>query len=98
LSPADAIVAGTRTAAELLGLADELGTVQAGKIADLIVCAGDPLADITLLGKPENVVAVVQAGVVRKNTMQARGWHNAMSARQAGASAASHTNSTRTRQ
>jgi cytosine/adenosine deaminase-related metal-dependent hydrolase len=64
-----AIVAGTRTAAELLGLADELGTIQAGKIADLIVCAGDPLADITLLGKPENVVAVVQAGVVRKNTM-----------------------------
>jgi len=70
MRPADAIVAGTRTAAELLGLADELGTIQAGKIADLVVCAGDPLADITLLGKPENVVAVVQAGVVRKNTMQ----------------------------
>ena len=68
MSPADAIVAGTRTAAELLGLADELGTVQVGKTADLIVCAGDPLADIILLGKPENVVAVVQAGVVRKNT------------------------------
>jgi imidazolonepropionase-like amidohydrolase len=70
MRPADAILAGTRTAAELLGLADELGTVQAGKIADLVVCAGDPLGDITLLGKPENVVAVVQAGVVRKNTLQ----------------------------
>jgi imidazolonepropionase-like amidohydrolase len=70
MRPADAIVAGTRTAAELLGLADELGTIQAGKIADLVVCAGDPLTDITLLGKPENVVAVVQAGVVRKNTMR----------------------------
>jgi imidazolonepropionase-like amidohydrolase len=70
MSPADAIVAGTRTAAELLGLADELGTVQAGKIADLVVCAGDPLTDIALLGKPENVVAVIQAGVIRKNTMQ----------------------------
>ena len=70
MTPAAAIVAGTRTAAELLGLADELGTVQAGKIADLVVCDGDPLADITLLGKPENVVVVVQAGVVRKNTMQ----------------------------
>ena len=70
MSPADAIVAGTRAAAELLGLADELGTIQAGKIADLVVCDGDPLADITLLGKPENVVTVVQAGVVRKNTMQ----------------------------
>jgi imidazolonepropionase-like amidohydrolase len=69
MTPAAAIVAGTSTAAELLGLANELGTVQAGKIADLIVCAGDPLADITLLGKPENVVAVVQAGVVRKNTI-----------------------------
>jgi imidazolonepropionase-like amidohydrolase len=70
MRPADAIVAGTRTAAELLGLGDELGTVQAGRIADLVVCAGDPLADITLLGKPENVVAVVQAGVVRKDTMR----------------------------
>jgi imidazolonepropionase-like amidohydrolase len=65
----DTVVAGTRTAAELLGLADELGTVQPGKIADLVVCAGDPLGDITLLGKPENVVAVVQAGVVRRNAM-----------------------------
>jgi imidazolonepropionase-like amidohydrolase len=70
MSPADAIVAGTRAAAELLGLADELGTIQAGKIADLVVCDGDPLADINLLGKPENVVAVVQAGVIRKNTLQ----------------------------
>jgi imidazolonepropionase-like amidohydrolase len=61
MSPAAAIVAGT---------SDELGTVQAGKIADLVVCDGDPLADITLLGKPENVVAVVQAGVVRKNTIR----------------------------
>ena len=58
MSPAGAIVAGTGTAAEPLGLADELGTIQAGKIADLIVGAGGPLADITLLGEPENVVAV----------------------------------------
>jgi len=68
MSPHDAVVAGTRTAAELLGLADQLGTVEPGKLADLVVCDGDPLTDISLLSKPENVVAVIQSGVVCKDT------------------------------
>jgi imidazolonepropionase-like amidohydrolase len=69
MTPGDAIVAGTRTAAELLGLGEQVGTVEQGKLADLVLCDGDPLADISLLGKPENVVAVVQDGVIRKNTL-----------------------------
>jgi imidazolonepropionase-like amidohydrolase len=66
MSPMDAIVAGTRTAAELLGLTDRIGTVQAGKDADLVVCDGDPLADITALADPDNIAYVVQRGVIRK--------------------------------
>ncbi|GAA2314719.1 metal-dependent hydrolase family protein [Streptomyces violaceusniger] len=68
MSPMDAIVAGTRTAAELLGVADRLGTLAPGRIADLVICEGDPLADIGVLGDPANVVCVVQDGHVRKDT------------------------------
>ncbi|GAA1276911.1 metal-dependent hydrolase family protein [Streptomyces javensis] len=68
MAPMDAIVAGTRTAAELLGVADRLGTLAPGRVADLVVCEGDPLADIGVLGDPANVVCVVQDGHVRKDT------------------------------
>lgn len=66
MSPLDAIIAGTRTAAELLGLADRIGTLQAGKAADVVVCDGDPLTDIAALADPAHIRYVVQQGVVRK--------------------------------
>src|SRR4029077_9092065 len=43
MSPEDVLVATTRTAAELMGLDHELGTIERGKRADLIVVSGDPL-------------------------------------------------------
>lgn len=46
LTPAQAIVAGTSLNARFLGCADRLGTVEPGKLADLILVAGDPLTDI----------------------------------------------------
>ncbi|WP_405927103.1 amidohydrolase family protein [Streptomyces sp. NBC_00035] len=69
MDPMAAIVAGTRTSAELLGVADRLGTLTAGLTADLIVCDGDPLTDIGVLGDPANIVYVVQDGVVRKDLL-----------------------------
>ena len=57
----DVIEAATRNAAEHLGLAKDLGTVEPGKLADLIIVDGDPLADITALRK---IVLVVQSGRV----------------------------------
>ncbi|MEU5053940.1 MULTISPECIES: amidohydrolase family protein [Streptomyces] len=69
MSPMDAIVAGTRTSAELLGVDDRLGTVTAGRSADLVLCEGDPLTDIDILGDPANIVCVVQDGVVRKDLL-----------------------------
>ncbi|MFB7165070.1 amidohydrolase family protein [Streptomyces sp. NPDC056242] len=69
MSPMDAIVAGTRTSAELLGVDDWLGTVTAGRSADLVLCEGDPLTDIDILGDPANIVCVVQDGVVRKDLL-----------------------------
>lgn len=64
LTPMQAIVAGTRTSAELCGLEQELGTVEVGKIADVVVVRGDPLADIDAVGKPENILLVLKDGAV----------------------------------
>lgn len=69
MSPLEAIQAGTARAAELLGVADSLGTVEPGKLADLVVCDGDPLADIALLGDPDNVLLVMQDGRIVKDLM-----------------------------
>jgi imidazolonepropionase-like amidohydrolase len=73
MDPMAAIVAGTRTSAELLGLADLFGTLTAGRTADLVLCDGDPLADIGVLGDPGNIVCVVQDGVVRKDLLPRTG-------------------------
>ena len=61
-SPTEALVASAKTAAEVIGLAEEIGTIEPGKAADLIVCQGDPTKDITLLTDPDNVTAVYQNG------------------------------------
>jgi imidazolonepropionase-like amidohydrolase len=55
MTPMQAIVATTRTAAELMGLDDELGTLEPGKRADLVVIDGDPLEVATLAERVESV-------------------------------------------
>jgi imidazolonepropionase-like amidohydrolase len=59
--PVDALQAGTRNGAELLGL-QEVGSIEVGKLADLVLCAGDPTADISLLCDQANIRAVIQNG------------------------------------
>lgn len=56
LGPAAAIESATRVAAEALGASHDLGTVEPGKIADLVLLGGDPLEDIRNLRKTEMVV------------------------------------------
>lgn len=63
LTPSQAIVAGTRNNARAMGIADQVGTVEPGRAADLLVVEGDPLADIRILGKPERIRAVFKGGV-----------------------------------
>ncbi|CAN5510426.1 amidohydrolase family protein [soil metagenome] len=62
LTPIEAIVAATRTAAEALGIEDEIGTVEPGKLADLLVVDGDPIEDITILEDADKILGVFQAG------------------------------------
>ncbi len=59
LTPMEAIVAATRSAAELLGRSKDLGTIEPGRIADLVACDGDPTRDIAILKSP---AAVYQGG------------------------------------
>jgi imidazolonepropionase-like amidohydrolase len=59
-----AIVSATRVNAEILGWSDRIGTIEQGKLADLVAVPGDPLADITTL---ERVVFVMKGGLVERD-------------------------------
>jgi imidazolonepropionase-like amidohydrolase len=67
MTPAQAIRAATSEAAQLMGWQDRVGSVQAGKFADLVAVAGDPTADITEL---ERVQFVMKDGHVFKNELK----------------------------
>jgi imidazolonepropionase-like amidohydrolase len=64
-SPLDVLTCATKTGAEILGRDHELGTVEPGKLADLLIVEGDPLADITMLEDRSRFVAVIQGGVIK---------------------------------
>ena len=63
MTPLEALQTATVNGAELLGLSAEIGTIEAGKTADLIAVEGDPLKDITVM---ENVVFVMKQGAIIK--------------------------------
>jgi imidazolonepropionase-like amidohydrolase len=63
MTPARALRSATATAAELLGMQDKVGTIEAGKFADIVAVSGDPLRDVTEL---EKVNFVMKGGVVYK--------------------------------
>ena len=64
MKPLAALQSGTLNAADLLGWSDRIGSLDAGKWADIIAVSGDPLADIKTLQK---VQFVMKSGVVYKN-------------------------------
>lgn len=68
LAPLAGLRAATRNGAELLGLGDQLGTVEPGKLADLVLCRGDVTRDPALLCDTSNLLAVVQDGRVVAGT------------------------------
>ncbi len=62
LSPAEAIVAATSSAAEALGLGEQTGAIVPGRWADLLVVDGDPLADLRVLRQSERLLGVFREG------------------------------------
>ncbi len=64
MKPIDALKAGTSADAELLGLADKIGSLEAGKLADVVAVPGDPLQNIR---QTEHAFFVMKEGVIYKN-------------------------------
>jgi len=67
MTPAQAIRSATSVAAELLGRTHDVGTLQAGRYADLIAVRGDPLTDVRVL---ESVPFVMKGGKIVKNELR----------------------------
>jgi imidazolonepropionase-like amidohydrolase len=64
MTPMEAIIAATKVGAEALGLSSEIGTLEQGKTADLLIVNGNPLDDITLLQDLQQLLIVMKAGRV----------------------------------
>jgi len=67
MTPMEAIVAATKTAAQCLGWHDHIGTLQAGKLADIIITRTDPLQNIRSLEKTDNILLVMKDGEIVKD-------------------------------
>lgn len=63
MKPADALLSATVNSAKLLGISDILGSLEQGKLADIVAVPGNPLDDITLM---EKVSFVMKDGVIYK--------------------------------
>jgi imidazolonepropionase-like amidohydrolase len=64
-TPLETIQCATKTGAEILGRGHELGTLEVGKLADVLIVEGDVAADISLLEHRERFLAVIQGGIVK---------------------------------
>jgi imidazolonepropionase-like amidohydrolase len=70
MSPMESLISATRTNAELFGMADEIGTVESGKLADLLVVEGNPMENMAVLQKRDNLKLIMQGGRVAKNELE----------------------------
>ena len=67
MTPMDAIVATTKTAAECMGWEDRVGTLEMDKLADIVVSSVDPLNQIHELANNDNIALVIKGGVIEKD-------------------------------
>ena len=70
MSPMESIIATTKTAAECMGWEDKVGTIEAGKLADIVISQTDPLTNIRSLENNDNIVAVFKDGELVKNLLK----------------------------
>lgn len=65
LTPLEVITCATKTGAEIMGRGDEFGTLEKGKLADVLVVDGDVVADISILEDRKRFLVVMQGGVIK---------------------------------
>lgn len=70
-SPLDTLKCATKSGAEILGRGHELGTLEAGKLADVLVMDGDVVADVSLLEDRRRFLAVLQGGIIKAGSLAA---------------------------
>ncbi|MBI2808507.1 MAG: amidohydrolase family protein [Planctomycetes bacterium] len=71
-SPLQTITCATKIGAEIMGRGDEFGTLEPGKLADVLVVDGDVLADISILEDRQRILAVLQGGVLKTGRLLAQ--------------------------
>jgi len=69
LTPLEVIKCATKTGADIMGRGDEFGTLEKGKLADVLVVDGDPLKDISVLTERAKFLAVMQGGVIKAGSL-----------------------------
>jgi imidazolonepropionase-like amidohydrolase len=69
MTPMEAMTATTKIASEVLGLEKKIGTLEKGKLADLIVVDGNPLKDIRVLQEKDKILAIMKEGCFHKNQL-----------------------------
>ena len=68
--PADILRSATSVNAEIIQQSGKLGVIRPGALADMIVCAGNPLKDVTLLAEPDkNLCLIMQGGRLHRNDL-----------------------------
>jgi len=70
MTPREAIISSTKNGAQAVGLADKIGTLEKGKLADLIVVDGDPLSDIEVLLDRDKIALVMKSGEIYKSNLK----------------------------
>ena len=65
-TPMEAIVAATKYGGEIMMMGDELGQIQEGYLADILLVDGNPLADVTILQDADNLIAIMKDGAFHK--------------------------------
>jgi imidazolonepropionase-like amidohydrolase len=76
-TPLETITCATRNGAEIMHRGDEMGTVEAGKLADILVVDGDVLADISVLEDCSRFLAVIQGGIIKAGRLAGRSFGSA---------------------
>lgn len=64
-TPVEVISCATKTGAEIMGRGEDFGTLEVGKLADVLLVDGDVIADISVLEDRKNILAVMQSGVLK---------------------------------
>lgn len=67
MTPKEALISATRLGGELMMRGNELGQIQPGFIADLVMVDGDPLQDLRILSEPARIALVMQDGIIHKH-------------------------------